>query len=89
VNTITGALAKELGPKKIRVNGIAPGMVATEGTDAMGITNGEGEFRKQYEAQAPLGRIGQPKDIATAVTFLATEDSSWITGETWYVSGGY
>jgi len=89
VNAVTGSLAKELGPKKIRVNGIAPGMVITEGTESIGFTNTEAEFRKQYEAQAPLGRIGQPKDIATAVTFLATEDSSWVTGETWYVSGGY
>jgi 3-oxoacyl-[acyl-carrier protein] reductase len=89
VNTITGSLARELGPKKIRVNGIAPGMVATEGTETMGIAGPEVEFRKQYEAQAALGRIGQPKDIATAVTFLATDDSSWVTGETWYVSGGF
>ncbi|HEY0256810.1 MAG TPA: glucose 1-dehydrogenase [Candidatus Methylacidiphilales bacterium] len=89
VNTITSSLARELGAKKIRVNGIAPGMVVTEGTEAMGITAAETDFRKQYEAQAPLGRIGQPKDIATAVTFLASEDASWVTGETWYVSGGY
>jgi 3-oxoacyl-[acyl-carrier protein] reductase len=89
VNTITSSLAKELGPKKIRVNGVAPGMVATEGTESMGITGAEADFRKQYEAQAPLGRIGEPKDIATAITFLASEDASWVTGETWYVSGGY
>jgi 3-oxoacyl-[acyl-carrier protein] reductase len=89
VNTITGALARELGPKKIRVNSVAPGMVLTEGTESLGFTDAEGDFRKQYEAQAPLGRIGQPKDIATAVTFLASEDASWVTGETWYVSGGY
>jgi 3-oxoacyl-[acyl-carrier protein] reductase len=89
VNAITGSLAKELGAKKIRVNGIAPGMVATEGTATMGITGPEAEFRKQYEAQAALHRIGEPKDIATAVTFLASEDSSWVTGETLYVSGGF
>ena len=89
VNAITGSLARELGAKKIRVNGIAPGMVVTEGTETAGFADGEADFRKQYEAQAPLGRVGQPKDIATAVTFLATEDSSWVTGETWYVSGGY
>ena len=89
VDTITKSLAKELGAKKIRVNSVNPGMVATEGTETMGITGPEAEFRKQYEAQAPLGRIGQPKDIATAVTFLATDDSSWVTGETWFVSGGY
>jgi 3-oxoacyl-[acyl-carrier protein] reductase len=89
VNAITGSLARELGSKKIRVNGIAPGMVVTEGTETAGFADAEADFRKQYEAQAPLGRVGQPKDIATAVTFLATEDSSWVTGETWYVSGGY
>jgi 3-oxoacyl-[acyl-carrier protein] reductase len=89
VNTITGSLARELGPKKIRVNGVAPGMVATEGTESMGITGPEAEFRKQYEAQASLHRIGQPNDIATVVTFLATDDASWVTGETLYVSGGF
>jgi 3-oxoacyl-[acyl-carrier protein] reductase len=89
VNTITGALAKELGAKKIRVNSVNPGMVATEGTESMGITGAEAEFRKQYEAQAPLHRIGEPKDIATVVTFLASDDASWVTGEIWYVSGGY
>jgi 3-oxoacyl-[acyl-carrier protein] reductase len=89
VNSITASLAKELGAKKIRVNGIAPGMVATEGTETMGITGPEAEFRKQYEAQASLHRIGEPKDIATAVTFLATDDSSWVTGETLYISGGF
>ena len=89
VNAITGSLAKELGAKKIRVNGIAPGMVATEGTETMGITGPEAEFRKMYESQAALHRIGEPKDIATAVTFLASEDSSWVTGETLYVSGGF
>ena len=89
VNTITGSLARELGAKKIRVNGVAPGMVATEGTESMGITGPEGEFRKQYEAQASLHRIGQPNDIATAVTYLASNDASWVTGETLYVSGGY
>jgi 3-oxoacyl-[acyl-carrier protein] reductase len=89
VNTITNSLARELGPKKIRVNGVAPGMVITEGTESLGFTDAEGDFRKQYEAQAPLGRIGQPKDIATAVTFLASDDASWVTGETLYVSGGY
>jgi 3-oxoacyl-[acyl-carrier protein] reductase len=89
VNAITGSLARELGAKKIRVNGIAPGMVVTEGTESAGFADAEADFRKQYEAQAPLGRVGQPKDIATAVTFLATEDSSWVTGETWYVAGGY
>ena len=89
VNTITGSLAKELGAKKIRVNSINPGMVVTEGTETMGVTGAEAEFRKQYEAQASLHRIGQPQDIATVATFLASDDASWVTGETWYVSGGF
>jgi len=86
VDAITRSLAKELGPKKIRVNSINPGMVETEGVHSAGIA--ESNFRKQVEAQTPLGRIGQPKDIAPAVAFLASNDSSWITGETWAISGG-
>jgi 3-oxoacyl-[acyl-carrier protein] reductase len=87
VDTITGSLAKELGARKIRVNAVRPGLVETEGTHAAGIT--ESDMRKDYEARAPLGRIGQPRDIAAAVTFLASEDSAWITGETLLVSGGH
>jgi 3-oxoacyl-[acyl-carrier protein] reductase len=86
VNTITKSLAKELGPRKIRVNAINPGMVETEGTRSSGIT--ESDFRKEIEAQTPLGRIGQPEDIAPAAVFLASQESSWITGETLYISGG-
>jgi 3-oxoacyl-[acyl-carrier protein] reductase len=86
VVAITGALAKELGPRKIRVNSINPGMVLTEGFRAAGID--ESDFRKQTEAQTPLGRIGQPQDIAPAAVFLASNDSAWITGETLYISGG-
>jgi len=86
VDVLSRVLSKELGPKKIRVNTINPGMVATEGTQAGGFL--EGEFRKQIEAQSPLGRIGQPTDIASAAVFLASEDSSWITGEFLTVSGG-
>ncbi|MDR3403843.1 MAG: glucose 1-dehydrogenase [Chthoniobacter sp.] len=86
VDVLSRVLSKELGPKKIRVNTINPGMVATEGTQAGGFL--EGEFRKQIEAQSPLGRIGQPADIASAAVFLASEDSSWITGEFLTVSGG-
>ena len=89
VNAITQSLSKELGPKKIRVNGVAPGMVETEGTAAMGITGAESEMRKQVEAQTPVGRIGKPHDIATVVTFLASDDSAWVSGETWYVAGGF
>jgi 3-oxoacyl-[acyl-carrier protein] reductase len=86
VDAITRSLAAELGPRKIRVNAINPGMVETEGLQAAGI--GESEFRKQVEAQTPLGRIGQPGDIAPAAVFLASSDSAWITGETFYISGG-
>jgi 3-oxoacyl-[acyl-carrier protein] reductase len=86
VDSVTRCLGKELGPRKIRVNSINPGMVETEGTHGAGIL--ESDFRKQTEATTPLGRIGQPKDIAPAVVFLASSDSSWITGETLYITGG-
>jgi 3-oxoacyl-[acyl-carrier protein] reductase len=86
VNAITRSLAQELGPNKIRVNSINPGMVETEGVKSSGI--GESEMRKQIEAQTPLGRIGQPDDIAPAAVFLASADSKWITGESFYISGG-
>ncbi|MBD2163895.1 glucose 1-dehydrogenase [Calothrix membranacea FACHB-236] len=86
VDAITKSLAKELGPRRIRVNSINPGMVETEGTHTAGITESEG--RQQMEAQTPLGRIGQPQDIAPAVVFLASSDSAWITGETLYITGG-
>ena len=87
VDAITRSLAKELGPRKIRVNAINPGMVETEGTHSAGIT--ESDMRKQVEAQTPIGRIGQPQDIAGLALFLASPESSWITGETFVVSGGY
>jgi 3-oxoacyl-[acyl-carrier protein] reductase len=86
VNAITRSLAQELGARKIRVNAINPGMVETEGMRSAGIH--ESDFRKQVEAQTPLGRIGQPQDIAPAAVFLASSDSAWITGETLYISGG-
>jgi 3-oxoacyl-[acyl-carrier protein] reductase len=89
VNVLTISLAKELGPKKIRVNAIAPGMVETEGTTAMGITGAESEMRKHIESQTPVGRIGQPQDIASVAVFLASSDAAWISGETWFVSGGF
>lgn len=88
VDTITRSLGKELGARKIRVNSINPGMVETEGTQGAGITDPENDFRKHIEATTPLGRIGQPQDIATAAVFLASSDSSWVTGETFYISGG-
>ena len=87
VDAITRSLAKELGPRGIRVNAINPGMVETEGVRAAGIA--ESDMRKQVEAQTPLGRIGQPQDIATAAVFFASPDSAWITGETLTVAGGY
>jgi 3-oxoacyl-[acyl-carrier protein] reductase len=87
VDAITRSLAAELGPRKIRVNAIRPGMVETEGRHSAGIA--DSDIRKQVEAQTPLGRIGQPRDIAGAVVFLASNDSSWITGETFVISGGY
>ena len=87
VDAITKSLARELGPRKIRVNSINPGMIETEGVHAAGFA--EGDFRKQVETQTPLGRIGQPQDVATVATFLASTDSGWITGETFLVSGGF
>jgi len=87
VDAVTKSLAKELGPKKIRVNSINPGMIETEGAHAAGVIGSD--FQKQAESQTPLGRIGQPKDIATVATFLASEDSAWITGETFLTSGGF
>ena len=87
VDAITRSLAKELGPRGIRVNAINPGMVETEGVHAAGIA--DSDMRKQVEAQTPLGRIGQPQDIATAAVFFASPDSAWITGETLTVAGGY
>ena len=87
VDAITGVLAKELAPRHIRVNSLNPGMVETEGTQSQGIT--EGDFRAQVEAVTPLGRIGLPHDIAPAVAFLASDESSWISGETLRIAGGY
>ena len=87
LDTITKSLAKELGPRKIRVNAINPGMVETEGVRAGGFLGSD--FQKMFETQSALGRIGQPDDIAPAVVFLASPDAQWITGETLVVSGGY
>jgi 3-oxoacyl-[acyl-carrier protein] reductase len=86
VDAVTHVLAKELGPKKIRVNSINPGMVETEGTHAVGVIGSD--FQKQFEAQTPLGRIAQPADIAPIAVFLASADSGWLTGETLLASGG-
>ena len=86
VDAITRSLASELGPRGIRVNAIRPGMVETEGTHAAGIENSE--MQNQVRAQTPLGRLGKPVDIAGTVGFLASADSSWITGETFVIAGG-
>ena len=86
LDAMTKSLAKELGPRRIRVNALNPGMVETEGWRAAGLESSD--LRKQVEAQTPLGRIGQPRDIAPAAVFLASDDAAWITGETILVSGG-
>lgn len=86
VDAVTHVLAKELGPKNIRVNSINPGMVETEGVHAAGFIGSD--FQKQLEAQTPLGRIAQPGDIAPIAVFLASTDSGWLTGETLLASGG-
>jgi len=86
VDAITVSLAGELGPKKIRVNAVNPGMVETEGLHTAGFA--EGDFRRQMEATTPLGRIAQPDDIAKAVVFFASDDAGWVTGQTLLVTGG-
>ena len=86
VDAVTRSLSKELGPRKIRVNAINPGMVETEGLHSVGFA--EGEFRTSIESQTPLGRIGQVQDIAPAAVFLASDDAAWITGEALYIAGG-
>jgi len=86
VDAITISLSQELGPKKIRVNSLNPGMVETEGLEASGIK--ESDFRKMTESQTPLGRIGQPQDIATAAVFFASDETSWVTGQTLILAGG-
>lgn len=86
VDAVTKSLAKELGPKKIRVNSINPGMVITEGLHSAGFVGSD--FQKDLESRTPLGRIGQPEDIAPAAVFFASNDSAWLTGETLVISGG-
>jgi 3-oxoacyl-[acyl-carrier protein] reductase len=86
VDAITGALARELGPKKIRVNSINPGMVVTEGTNTAGIIGSE--MDTAIVGQTPLGRLGQPDDIASVAVFLASDDARWLTGESIIASGG-
>jgi 3-oxoacyl-[acyl-carrier protein] reductase len=87
VDTITKSLSQELGPKKIRVNAINPGMVETEGVHAAGFIGTD--FHTNAIAQTPLGRIGQPEDIARVAVFLASDDSGWVTGQTLHTAGGF
>jgi 3-oxoacyl-[acyl-carrier protein] reductase len=86
VDSVTRTLSKELGPKKIRVNSINPGMVETEGVHTAGVIGSD--FEKWAVSQTPLGRIGQPTDIAPVAVFLASDDSSWLTGELILAGGG-
>ncbi len=86
VDAVTRVLAKELGPRKIRVNSINPGVIETEGTHAAGVIGSDVE--KQFVAQTPLGRTGEPDDIAPVAVFLASDESRWVTGDTLVVSGG-
>ena len=86
MNAITRSLAQELGPRKIRVNAVNPGMIETEGVHAAGFMSGD--FPKNIEAQTSLHRIGQPDDIAPAAVFLASEDSKYMTGQTMFINGG-
>lgn len=86
VDGMTRILAKELGPKKIRVNSINPGLIETEGSHSSGVMNGDAE--KWHISQTPLGRVGKPDDIAKVAVFLASEDSYWVNGETIAVAGG-
>ncbi|MGK6319661.1 glucose 1-dehydrogenase [Sphingomonas sp. DT-204] len=86
VDAITGVLANELGPRKIRVNAINPGVVETEGTHSAGVVGSE--LESGFVAQTPLGRIGQPDDIADIAVFLASDDARWLTGEKLVASGG-
>jgi 3-oxoacyl-[acyl-carrier protein] reductase len=86
VDAITVALSKELGPRKIRVNSLNPGMVETEGFHSAGL--GESEFRKTVESQTPLGRIAQPEDIAGAAVFFSSDEAGWVTGQSLILAGG-
>ena len=87
VDTISASLAQELGSKNIRVNSLNPGMIETEGTHVAGFIGSD--FQKQAESRTPFGRIGQPKDIATAAALLASDDSVWINGQAIQAAGGF
>jgi 3-oxoacyl-[acyl-carrier protein] reductase len=87
LDTLTSVLARELAPKRIRVNAIAPGGVETEGVHAAGVIGSD--FEKQIVSSTPLGRLGQPDDIARVALFLASDQSAWLTGERIAASGGF
>ncbi len=87
LDAITISLSKELGAKNIRINSILPGATETEGARSAGVTTGS-EYETMFIANTPLGRRGQPEDIAKAAVFLASDDAAWITGEQISVSGG-
>ena len=86
VDAITGVLSRELGPKKIRVNALNPGLIETEGTHTAGFVGSD--FEKELVKTTPLGRVGQPHDIATIAVFLASDDAGWLTGQELLAGGG-
>jgi 3-oxoacyl-[acyl-carrier protein] reductase len=88
LDAVTAVLAKELAPRKIRVNSVNPGATLSEGTKTAGLYGVRSDMERQLVAATPLGRIGTPEDIAKVVAFLASEDSGWLTGEVIYASGG-
>jgi len=87
VDSVTVSLSKELGPKGIRVNALNPGLILTEGTHEAGIAGSD--FEKNAAAETPLGRVGNPKDVATVAAFLASDDAAWVSGQTLYAAGGF
>ena len=89
LDALTGVLAKELGPRQIRVNSIHPGATVTEGARAAGLVGDGGDYEKSWLAMTPLGRVGLPSDIAASAVFLASDDANWLTGEIISASGGW
>jgi len=87
VDSVSAALAQELGAKKIRVNSISPGMIVTEGVQAAGFIGSD--FEKEAVQRTPLGRIGQPQDIASIAAFLASDESVWVNGQVIDAAGGF
>jgi 3-oxoacyl-[acyl-carrier protein] reductase len=87
VDSVSAALAEELGPKNIRVNSVSPGMVLTEGVQAAGFVGSD--FEKEAVKRTPLGRIGQPRDIASIAAFLASDESAWVNGQVIHAAGGF